>query len=314
MIYIVDGLKKEMTIDEAMTSQDILVLEAHIEIGSTIRPFKDYAKDGNARNLLFRYPDRKLAHKAALETFQFLERHRAQARSKDKNRYSLDDVNYSVPYDFQMKLNDTSEIFCSEIGYYGFKKVGVQVPTFSSQIDPQIDFAKRLGIQSYTIFAPGDMEVDLKFEMLAEFRNLKKLKGVRLKDMVLSGMLKWMKEGYQFAPIPSSSIKAISGWLMRQLDLKFVKNRLPKNMNIKVLNTTFALDNVASRLEKKLVEFDNDYKRNNKGLLISYRMGLEELERIRVQDRIDYLEGRRQPIIHWELRPKDLMPPRPEEN
>lgn len=314
MIYIPNGEKVELTIDEAINSSDVLVLEAHIEIGSTIRPFKDYARDGNARNLLFRYPDRILAHKAALETFRFLDKHRSQARSRDRDRHPLNDVNYSVPYDFKMILNDSSEVFCSEIGYYGFNKVGVQVPTFLSDIDPQLDFAKRLGIKSKTIFAPGDMEVDLKFEMLAEFRNLKKLKGLRLKDMAISGLLKWMKEGYQFAPIPPSTFQSIFAWLTRQLDFKFVKNRLPKNMNIKVLNTTFTLDNVASRLESRLLEFDNSYKRNNNGLLISYSMGLQELERIRVQDRADYLEGRKKPIIHWELRPKDLLPPRQDRN
>lgn len=314
MIYIPNGEKIEMTIDEAIKSKDILVLEAHIEIGSTIRPFKDYAQDGNARNVLFRYPDRKLAHKAALETFRYLETYRNKQREKDKNREELADVNYAVPYDFKMILDDASEIFCSEVGYYGFKKVGVQVPTFLSDIDPQIDFAKRLGIQGSKIFAPGDMEVDLKFEMLAEFRNFKKLKGVRLKDMAISGILKWMKEDdYQFAPIPPSTVKSISAWLMRQLDFKIVKDRLPKNMNIKVLNTTFSLDNVASRLEKRLVEFDQSYKRNNNGLLISYPMGLDELERLRAKDRIDYLEGRK-PIIHWELRPKDLLPPRGDRN
>lgn len=314
MIYIPNGEQIEMTVEEAINSRDILVLEAHIEIGSTIRPFKDYAQDGNARNVLFRYPDRKLAHKAALETFRYLETFRSKQRTKDRNREELANVNYAVPYDFKMILDDASEVFCSEVGYYGFKKVGVQMPTFLSDLDPKIDLAKRLGIQGNKIFAPGDMEVDLKFEMLAEFRNLKKLKGVRLKDMVLVGMLKWMKEyDYQFAPIPPSTVKSISAWLLRQLDFKFVERRLPKNMNIKVLNTTFSLDNVASRLEQRLVEFDNSYKRNNKGLLISFPMGLAELERIRTKDRVDYLQGRK-PIIHWELRPKDLMPKQAERN
>ncbi len=307
MIYFPSGSQKEITIQEALKSKDVLVLEAHIEIGSTVRSFADYAKDGNARNLLFRFPDAAVAHQAAKKSHEYLENFRKKAHQADRRRFPESDVNYSVPYDFKMILSKANEVFCTEVGYYGFNEVGIQIPTFQSQINPKLDLVKRLGIEGSQIFAPGDMELDHRFQMVAEFRNLKKLKGLRMKDMALTSLLTWMDAGYVFAPIPPSVFRSTIAWISRQLDFKFVKNQLPKNMNTKVLNTIFTLDNVASRLEAKLVEKDKAFKAANQGLLMTFSNGLKHLESIRQQDRQIYIDGRK-PLFHWEFRPANLQP------
>lgn len=79
MVYFPSGSKKEVTIEQAMNSRDVLILEAHIEVGSTIRPFAEYAKDGNARNLLFRFSDAELAHQAAKKSYDYLQDFRMKA-------------------------------------------------------------------------------------------------------------------------------------------------------------------------------------------------------------------------------------------
>lgn len=305
MIYFPSGSQKEVTIQEALKSKDVLVLEAHIEIGSTVRSFADYAKDGNARNLLFRFSDAAMAHQAAKKSHDYLQDFRKKAHQADRRRLPESDVNYSVPYDFKMILSQANEVFCTEVGYYGFNQVGIQIPTFLSQINPRLDLVKRLGIEGTQIFAPGDMELDHRFQMVAEFRNLKKLKGIRMKDMALTSLLTWMDAGYVFAPIPPSVIRSTIAWISRQLDFKFVKKQLPKNMNTKVLNTIFTLDNVASRLEAELVEKDKAYKAANQGLLMTFSTGLKHLENIRLQDQQIYLNGRKS-LFHREFRPANL--------
>lgn len=86
MIYFPSGSQKEVTIQEALKSKDVLVLEAHIEIGSTVRSFADYAKDGNARNLLFRFPDAETAHQAAKKSHDYLQSFRKKAHLQDRRR------------------------------------------------------------------------------------------------------------------------------------------------------------------------------------------------------------------------------------
>jgi hypothetical protein len=309
MIYVPDGPAKEYTIEEAFNGSKVLVLEAHIEIGSTIRSFKDYALDGNARNLLFRYDNPAVAHVAAKKTFDFLEDYRKKAhRRAGPLRFDLQDVNYSVPYDFAMDLKKSDQMFCTEIGYYGFNIEGVKIPTFMSDINPNLDLVKRLGIAGRQIFTPGDMELEPQFEMIAEFRNFRKLKGVRMKDMALASFLKWMSsDGYLIFPSPMSTVESVTGWLSRQLDLKFVKKRLPKNMNLKILNTVMTLDNVNEVLEKELVRMDREHKTANRGLLMTFPQGLKNLEEIRKADREKYMKGQK-PLFHWEYRPGHLTP------
>lgn len=307
VIYVPKGSSKEYTLAEAMQGNDVLVLEAHIEVGSTIRPFREYAKDGNARNLLFRYTDSALAHAAAKSTHDFLEKRRTQLhRAAGLLRGHRSDVNYAVPYDFKMDLSNSNEVFCTEVGYYGYKKQGVSLPTFMSDINPKLDLVKRLGIVGTQIFAPGDMELEPQFELIAEFRNLRKLKGLRMKDMALTSFLAWMSEGYEIEPLPTKMAKSMTAWLLRQLDFKFVKKDLPKNMNIKILNTIFTLDNVNGYLESQLVASEKKFKEKNRGLLITYTYGLEVLEALRKKDRQAFLDGKSAPI-HQEFRPPQLQ-------
>ncbi|MFN8845721.1 MAG: hypothetical protein ACK5W9_02600 [Bdellovibrionales bacterium] len=313
MIYIPGGPTKEYTLAEAMKRTDILVLEAHIEVGSTIRTFNEYASDGNARNVLFRYKKGgAVPHRAAKSAYDFLEKSRDQARSKTPVgfRRERSDVNYAVPYDFKMDLRDTKEVFCTEVGYIGYKNEGVLIPTFMSDINPKLDLVQRLGIKGNQIFAPGDMELEPQFEIIAEFRNLRKLKGVRMKDMTLSSFLKWMDEGYKIHPKATASAEALSAWLLRQLDInvKNVRKRLPKNMNVKALNTVLVLDSVNSYLESHLVKSEIEFKEKNRGLLITYPYGIELLNDLRVQDKKAYVEGQKAPL-HREFRPRQLAVP-----
>jgi hypothetical protein len=309
MIYIPEGPAKEYTLAEAMQRKDVLVLEAHIEVGSTIRPFNEYAMDGNARNILFRYKKGgAVPHMAAKATYEYLEKYRDQARSKilPPLRRDRSDVNYAVPYDFKMDLADSGEVFCTEVGYIGYKSQGVLIPTYMSDINPQLDLVRRLGIKGDRIFAPGDMELEPQFELIAEFRNLRKLKGIRMKDMALASFLDWMDKGYKIYPKASASVEALSGWLLRQLDLnvKNVRKRLPKNMNVKALNTVLTLDSVNGYLESHLIKSEVEFKRKHRGLMVTYPYGLEILNDLRVEDKKAFVEGRKAPI-HKEFRPHE---------
>ncbi len=313
MIYIPDGPSKEYTLAEAMKRKDILVLEAHIEVGSTIRTFSEYAMDGNARNILFRYKKGgAIPHRAAKAAFDFLEKSRDQARNKilPGLRRDRSDVNYAVPYDFKMDLADSKEVFCTEVGFIGYKAEGVSIPTFMSDINPKLDLVQRLGIKGNQIFAPGDMELEPQFELIAEFRNLRKLKGIRMKDMALTSFLKWMDEGYVIHPKPSASVESLSAWLLRQLDInvKNVRKRLPKNMNVKALNTVLTLDSVNGYLESHLIRSEAAFKEKNRGLLITYPYGLEILNELRIEDKKVYVEGQKAPL-HREFRPRQLSVP-----
>ena len=304
-----DGKGQEYTIEEALKNPNVLILEAHIEVGSTIRPFKQYLDDGNARNMILRYPEALVAHRSAKWSYDYIQNYRK--RSFDSNPVDdKDDVNHNVPYNFQMSLDNPEnpkKLFCSQVAQVGFYSNNVQVPYFMSTLNNKLSLIKRMGITTPKMFAPGDMEVDPRFEVIAEFRNVRKLKGLRFKDMVLTGMNRMMEEGYELFPNLQISTKSIFGWTMRQMDAKFTKEKLPKNMNVKIMNTTLTLEKVAMYLEKQVQEDETNFQKVSGGLPMSFAQGLESIERAKVKDRELYM-SKKTPKFHFEFRPRNLRP------
>ncbi len=304
-----DGTGQEYSIEQAILNPNVKVLESHIEVGSTIRTFKEYMDDGNARNLAFRYPDPFISHRSARWVYDYIQNYRK--RSFDANPLdAMDDVNHNVPYNFQMGLENPEnpkKLFCSQVAHVGFHSNNVRIPYFMSALNPRLSLPKRLGVTTKLMFAPGDLEVDPRFEMIGEYRNLRKLKGLRMKDMVLSGMYKMMEQGYELTPVPQTELKSVFGWVIRQLDVKFTKPQMPKNMNVKVLSTVFTLDKVAMYLETELQKEETNFEKVSQGLPMSFVHGLETLERVRLLDREIYM-SKRKPKFHWEFRPPNLRP------
>jgi len=314
LIYIDDtkGETLSFTIEEALHDPRVLVLESHIEVGSTIRKFSEYAADRNARNAIFRMKglSPENAHQAARAAYDYIVDYRLTSRSKSK-RLKADDVNHNVPYDFQMKLGDRGESFCSEIAHIAYQSIDVEIPQHMSALNSRLDLARRLMIKEAKIFAPGDIEFDFRFNFIAEYRDPTRLRGVRHKDMVLSSMFKWMADGYRFYPSPLTRAQAAIAWSLRQLDASSVKTQLPKNMGVGIIETIMTLDDVALVLERDLIAREVQYKATNSGLPLPFRDGLDWLQQLKERDRATFLEGRR-PVFHWEFRsPSDhvTIPP-----
>lgn len=235
--------------------------EAHIEIGSVVAPIKKHIDQGNSRTVVFRYKDPKLAHQASEHIFE-----RVQARQqKDDN----------ILYDFGMDYHDDTKIFCSEIIYVGFKEVSdgkVNVPLYKTKFNKGlVNFLQILGIEisnqnfeSFDTFAPGDIQFDPDFEMVAEWRNPAKMKDSRLKDMILTKMFEWMeKENYQLDPKFGTTVMSKASWLMRRTPFikSFLKEKFPINMTSKQLQLFIVLDKVGIALHDEITKKMKTMKR-----------------------------------------------------
>jgi hypothetical protein len=307
-IYIEgDGSGREYTIDEALKNKNVKVLEAHIEVGSTIRPLSEYFQDGNARNLILRYNDgvssALMAHRSAKWSYDYIQTYRK--KSFDANPiYPLDDVNHNVPYNFRMDISNSknpTSLFCSQVAYVGFMNNNITIPYFMSSIDPNLSLVKRLGITGTKVFAPGDMELDPRFEVVAEYRNLRKMKGLRIRDMVLTGLFRMMSEGYEFKPLPTWTAESIGAWALRHMEFKFMKDKLPDNMGIKVMTTMFALNKVAKYFEVELQNVEAE----RPGLPLSLPEGQALIQKLADEDKAHYLNG--EPVKFYNIfRPAGL--------
>lgn len=228
--------------------------EAHIEIGNVVAPFQAHIDEKNARSVVFRYKDPELAAKASELIYKRVQK--AQAGGKN------------IEYDFSMNLAETKRLFCSEVVHAGFKMATgnqVDVPRFKTKFTKgMIPFLQTLGIEineanvsTFETFAPGDIQFDSDFEMVAEWRNPARMKDNRQKDAILTMLFKWMEDhSYRFRPTAGMGVKARTAWLARRVPManRGLKDDFPMNMTVAQLKLFFVLDEVAAPIHEYLTK------------------------------------------------------------
>jgi len=204
-------------------SKELFTTEAHIEIGSVTAPFQSHLDEKNTRTVVFRYKNQEIAHNASKAIF-----------NKVKERQL---TGKNIEYDFSMNYKDDSRLYCSEVVSRGFKLALPQedfVPKFKSKFTAgMIPFLNTIGVpvnkdnvDTLDVFAPGDIQMDPNFELIAEWRNPKKLEESRFKDFILTKLFEKMdKEGYRFDGNLKMDIQTKTYWILRRTPLvkKFYK-------------------------------------------------------------------------------------------
>ncbi|MFP5518476.1 MAG: YiiX/YebB-like N1pC/P60 family cysteine hydrolase [Bdellovibrionia bacterium] len=249
------------------------VAESLIQKGLIVTPLAKWLKDQDARVALYRYQDSVVAQKAAREIYD----------------HAMSYINRGTTkrYDFSMNDGDDNEFFCSEVIGWAYKKASngqIVLPQFRSQTTKfeNTDFFESLLIKKGDLFAPFDIEVDSRFDFIAEYRYLPLLRQVRMQDSVLQSIYKWMSEkNYDFYATPDKSIKAVLAKILRQFGL--VQDKLPTYMPYKTLLTTLKYEGVATALEKNIYKIEREYYDKN-GHSLAFKDLMEINENYRIQD------------------------------
>ncbi|MGE0629663.1 MAG: YiiX/YebB-like N1pC/P60 family cysteine hydrolase [Hyphomicrobiaceae bacterium] len=185
------------------------LVEALIEIGSTISALDDALAHGLGRAMLLRYRDRQMAARASKAIF-------------DRVSASLGVTGEWIPYDFSMELEGEEALFCSKLvraAYLEASAGTVVLPRYATRLDlKNRDFFERIGVTAVNTFAPGDFEVEPDFNVVAEWRDYRVTSSLRMQDLIMSKLFDWMDEhGYRFRPdlgIGAVSIGGrLSSWL-----------------------------------------------------------------------------------------------------
>lgn len=227
-------------------------VEAHIEVGSLILELEEVLNEKHARAMLFRHPDAALAHKAAEVMY-----HKVQKAEKSGTR---------IPYDFGMNYKNHDEVFCTEIIYMGYQMASsglLEFPEHKTGFHPGlISFLKILGInvdkqtvKTFKTFAPGDIQFDPNFEVVAEYRHPAKLRDSREKDVILTKLFDWMIEDqYQFNATFDIKTKSSLAYLARRTPIlkKKLEEKFPLNMPKDLLQMFMTLDEVGAILHERI--------------------------------------------------------------
>ena len=229
-------------------SRGVFTIEAHIEIGAVVAPLEKYLTDGKSRALVFRQKDPALAAEAARVMVERVKKASAGGRN--------------VPYDFGMVMDGKqadAELFCSEVASLGYAIAsggGLRMPRYRTVLRMKNDaFLKAIGIAAEESFAPSDLEVETRFELVAEWRNLGKTQRSRMTDAVITQIYAMMDEkGYELRNPVGDAIKRDLVYTARRLPLfsALLKERFPRNMPRATLGMMLALDRTAEAMLAQL--------------------------------------------------------------
>lgn len=271
---------------------ELWTVEAHIEVGSFVRPLQEHIDDKNARTMVYRFDDPKVAAKAAEYIF-----HKVKKAS---------DTTGNILYDFGFDLEENSQLFCSEIASYAYDVASGgehKLPLFtSSLIKRKVEFVRLLELKPDESFIPADIEVDARFTVVAEWRNAGKMKDILQKDAILQSMFKWHDDyGYRLKQASSkdSLLYRNVAWPLRRVPIlkKYFKDKLPINMSRKLIGYFGVLNAVGELLQEKLAAAE-EKALSERGTLLSRKEKFELLEAVREEDRV----GKKK--LHKMYRPK----------
>ena len=287
------------------------VVEAHIEIGTLVTTFENYASDGKARALLFRQTNKNLAKLAAKKIYDLA----TKATASGSN----------IPYDFGMDLKDRREVFCSEVVEYAYhlaaKELGIdfKMPLFLTTFKMKNrSFLDGIGVKVKETFAPADIEVDSRFQLVAEWRDYGRVRTTHYHDAILTEMFRWMEAyNYELHGDPASFISKNFLWSARRWPLfsELLKNKFPRNMTKNALETMILLNDVSNELMESVTEADKKYYEKT-GLLMTPIQMRKSLELFREEDLATYQEYEKEranssdengshlpaPKFHWRFR------------
>lgn len=262
------------------------VVEALIQYGVIVTPLEKWRQQQDARVALYRQPDTVLAKMAARNIY-------------DKAQEALRSRAKGIKYDFAMDDSDYSTIFCSEVIRYAYDMASggqFMIPKYRSSVTKfeGLAYPRSLGVKQKTLFAPYDIEVDPRFDFVAEYRYYPLLRQVRMQDAVMQSMYSWMIENkYEFHWAAPHSLKAYFAKLVRQFGV--AKDTLPKYMPMESIKTNVQFETVAAALEDNIYAKEDEFYKK-KGYLPSFQDMMAINDQLRRQDCLAEQEWRQKHI------------------
>jgi hypothetical protein len=162
------------------------LIEAHIEKGVAIASVTQYVKDKKLRFMVMR-PRADLPQMLA---DSMLPQKAAQLMFNKAN-------GPHIPYDFKMNFNDTTEMFCSEVASYAYRKNGLQVWKYPSSISSPgvVNWLHDFGVENLVTQMPSDLEYDPQLAVVAEWRDPETLFKDHIDNAVMDALLEKANKG-----------------------------------------------------------------------------------------------------------------------
>jgi hypothetical protein len=231
-----------------------VVVEALIEDGSIINPLDHVLHHGLGRLVLFRHKDAALAERAAHLIYERIARSRGP---KGK----------PILYDFTMQLQNTKELFCANLvrlAYTLGSGGNVDIPMCRTRLDAKNrDFLDRIGVKAVETFAPGDIELEPDFHLVAEWADYRVTSSLRLQDLIMDRLFAWMDDhDYRFKEDFVIRLVGLFGRMSAFMSerakeaISEIVPKVPRNMRRQTIAAVAMLHRTAEPLLQELLELE----------------------------------------------------------
>lgn len=254
-------------------------VEAHPEVGVKVAPVDKYLHDGKGRSALFRFQDAVVSAAAARLVFEIVKK--AEQSGK------------TIPYDFTMNLEDPTKLFCTEVVKYAFELASrklaakIQMPMFPTKITMRNTYVlDAFGIKSRVTFAPSDIEVDPRFEMIAEWRDLARVRLMHHQQAALQMEFKWLDSlDYKYFADLRTILQSGVLWSVRHLPLfsNLIDQLVPPDLSAKTLQAVVGVYLVSEDIHDALIARDVELEKSGRVLMPLPEI-LRQVETLRVRD------------------------------
>jgi hypothetical protein len=255
----------------------------------------DALKNENARILVLRPKDGKLADKAA---------NYMAARVTDAMARGT-----YIPYDYALDFSDNTKLSCEEVAYDAFKTKSdgkFIIPQYSSQVSfKNTNFLDRIGIKAGKMMTPADMEIDSRFEIALDWTDYRLIRDSWRKDATLSVIFKYMNEyGYNLRTSFDSVAARVVWWTRPVPGLWNLMSKLSglpadytKDVPMNTITTMAGLKELGRMVLAGVVDDDNKYYQMHHQWMSERELRQAIEEDIRA-DKLKYEAGESGPHIH----------------
>jgi hypothetical protein len=262
-------------------------LESYVGSGVAFFELDEALRNENARILWLRSKDQVLAAKASK---LMGDRVSALSASDDK-----------IYYDYDLDFKDHETMSCAEVAQTAYEEASngaVHIPMYENEIKGAESLLKHIGLPSGKTFEPGDMEIDPRFELMGEFKDLRLTRDSRHKDVILSKIFEWMDtRGYQLHDSMTSKLAGGLIWKLRRTFLwplvkKILKKDFSDEVPAKMLRTVTLLEQIGTEMLKEIRQKDLEFQKRT-GWPMTYQELYQVMEDFRTKDEALYNSGKR---------------------
>ncbi len=232
------------------------VVEALIEDGSVVNTLEHFLEHGCGRAVLYRNRDPVLAARAAELIYK-----RVLDSTTGKARH--------IPYDFSMRLKGDRKLFCAKLVHHAFRDASggkIRLPAFKTRFDRRnLEFYRAIGVKAAETFAPGDIDLDPRFDLVAEWQDYRVTSALRRQDMIMTKFFEWMEtKGWRFREDFFIKLVAVFGRLSSHLSeraknlIASVVPKVPRNMPRSTIATIAMLHKTAEQMVPPLRELEDN--------------------------------------------------------